>query len=676
MVNRTVSSQSRNIAIVGPASSGKTSLLESLLFVSGNITRKGSIKQGNTVGDHLPEARDRAMTVEINTAYATCNDLQFTFLDCPGSIEFAQETQNTLVGVDAAVVVCEPTVERVLTLAPILKFLDDWEIPHLVFLNKMDRANHPFMEILTAIKAVSPRPLLPQQYPLYQGQTLSGYVDLITEQAYEYHSGTVADPVAFPEDATEAEQVARDELLEGLAEFDDHLLEELLEEIKPPLAEIQADLKQDVSADLVVPVCLGIAEQNYGVRPLLSALAAEVPSPTTTAKRRGLDAEAASPTIAQVLKTYYSPQGGKLSLVRIWQGRLTDNMVLNGVRPGGMYQLLGQQQTSVPEAFAGEIVALSRLEDIPTGATLSTDEASASLPTPEKMPLVYALAITPQNRKDEVRLTEAMAKLLEEDPALSWEQNEDTQEIILWGQGEIHLKVALDRLQRKYNLSMKTGAPHVPYQETIRKGTQAHGRYKHQSGGHGAFGDVYLDIQPLSRGGGFQFDETIFGGAIPKQYIPGVATGVEEYLKQGPLGFPVVDVAVTLTDGSYHSVDSSEQAFKQAARLAMTEGMPNCEPILLEPILEIQVYAPSDFTSNVLQLVSGHRGQIMGYESCKDWLNWDQVTAYLPQREMQNFIIELRSLTLGVGYFDWQHHHFQEVPEKVTKEILAYSQAS
>jgi elongation factor G len=341
-----------------------------------------------------------------------------------------------------------------------------------------------------------------------------------------------------------------------------------------------------------------------------------------------------------------------------------------------MYQLFGQQQTSVPEAFAGEIVALSRLEGIPTGATLSTDEASASLPTPEKMPLVYALAITPKNRKDEVRLTEAMAKLLEEDPALSWEQNEDTQEIILWGQGEIHLKVALDRLQRKYNLSMKTGAPHVPYQETIRKGTQAHGRYKHQSGGHGAFGDVYLDIQPLSRGEGFQFDETIFGGAIPKQYIPGVATGVEEYLKQGPLGFPVVDVAVTLTDGSYHSVDSSEQAFKQAARLAMTEGMPNCEPILLEPILEIQVYAPSDFTSNVLQLVSGHRGQIMGYESCKDWLNWDQVTAYLPQREMQNFIIELRSLTLGVGYFDWQHHHFQEVPEKVTKEILADSQAS
>jgi len=674
-MNGNVSKRSRNIAIVGPASSGKTTLLESLLFVSGNITRKGSIKQGNTVGDNLPEARDRAMTVEINTAYTAFEDLQLTFLDCPGSIEFAQETQNALVGVDAAIVVCEPTVERVLTLAPIFKFLDDWEIPHLVFLNKMERANHPFTEILAAIKAVSPRPLLPQQYPLYQERTLLGYIDLITEQAYQYHAGTEADPVPLPESAAAEEKLARDDLLEGLAEFDDHLLEELLEEINPSLEEIKQDLKQDIGADLIVPVCFGMAEQDYGVRPLLSALVAEVPSPEMTAKRRGLDPEAASPTIAQVLKTYYSPQGGKLSLVRIWQGRLTSNLILNGVRPGGMYQLLGHEQTAVPEAFAGEIVALSRLEGIQTGETLSSGDHPDPLPTPDKMSFVYALAIAPQKRKDEVKLTEAVAKLLEEDPALTWEQAEDTQEIILWGQGEIHLKVALDRLQRKYNLSMRTDLPQVPYQETIRKASQAHGRYKHQTGGHGAFGDVYLDIQPLGRGEGFQFEETIVGGAIPKQYIPGVAVGVEEYLTQGPLGFPVVDIAVTLTNGSFHSVDSSEQAFKQAARLAMSEGMLNCEPILLEPILEIQVYAPSEFTSNVLQLVSGHRGQIMGYQSCTDWLSWDQVTAYLPQAQMQNFIIELRSLTLGVGFFDWQPHHFQEVPEKITQEVLASRQA-
>lgn len=673
-MNDNLSKRSRNIAIVGPASSGKTTLLESLLFVSGNITRKGSIKQGNTVGDNLPEARDRAMTVEVNTAYTTFEDLQLTFLDCPGSIEFAQETQNVLVGVDAAIVVCEPTVERVLTLAPILKFLDDWEIPHMVFLNKMERANHPFPEILAAIKAVSPRPLLPQQYPLYQEQTLVGYIDLITEQAYKYHAGTVADPVTLPANVAEEEQLARDDLLEGLAEFDDHLLEELLEEINPSLEEIKQDLKQEISADLIVPVCLGMAEQDYGVRPLLSALVAEVPSPEITAKRRGLDPETDSPTIAQVLKTYYSPQGGKLSLVRIWQGRLTSNLTLNGVRPGGMYQLLGQEQTSVLEAFAGEIVALSRLEGIETGATLSSGDNPDPLPTPEKMPFVYALAIAPQKRKDEVKLTEAVTKLLEEDPALNWEQTKETQEIILWGQGEIHLKVALDRLQRKYNLSMQTHLPQVPYQETIRKGSQAHGRYKHQSGGHGAFGDVHLNIEPLSRGEGFQFAETIVGGAIPKQYIPGVAAGVEEYLTQGPLGFPVVDLAVTLTNGSFHSVDSSEQAFKQAARLAMSEGMPNCDPVLLEPVLEVQVYAPTEFTSNVLQLVSGHRGQIMGYQSCADWLNWDQVSAYLPQAQMQNFIIELRSLTLGVGFFDWQPDHFQEVPEKITQEVLASRQ--
>ncbi|MDR9402418.1 MAG: elongation factor G [Halothece sp. Uz-M2-17] len=674
-MNGKVSRNFCNIAIVGPASSGKTTLLESLLFVSGAIKRKGNIKQGNTVGDNLPEARDRAMTVEINTAYTTIDDLQLTFLDCPGAIEFAQETQNALVGVDAAIVVCEPTVERVLTLAPILKFLDDWEIPHFIFLNKMDRANHSFTEILTAIKAVSPRPLLPQQYPLYQGQTLLGFIDLITEQAYQYHAGTVADPVEIPATVAAEEKLARDDLLEGLAEFDDHLLEELLEDINPSLEEIRKDLKEDISSDLIVPVCFGIAEQDYGIRPLLSTLVSEIPASEVTTTRRGIDPKAESPTIVQVLKTYYSPQGGKLSLIRIWQGRLTSNMTLNGVRPGGMYRLLGQDLQAILEAFAGDIVALSRLEGIQTGETLSSDSDPESLPTPEKMSLVYALAISTKNRKDEVKLTAAVAKLLEEDPALSWEQNGDTQEILLWGQGDIHLQVALDRLHRKYNLSMTTQSPHVPYRETIRQETQAHGRYKHQTGGHGAFGEVYLDIQPLPRGEGFQFQETIVGGAIPKQYISGVQTGVEEYLNQGPLGFPVIDIAVTLTNGSFHSVDSSEQAFKQAARIAMSEGMPNAEPILLEPILEIKVYAPSDFTSNVLQLVSGHRGQIMGYQSCTDWLNWDEVTAYLPQAEMQNFIVELRSLTLGVGFFNWQPHHLQEVPEKNTQQVLANLEA-
>ncbi|MBP5976836.1 elongation factor G [Brasilonema sp. CT11] len=669
-MNEKVKSGSRNVAIVGPYLSGKTTFLESLLFVTGAITRKGSVKDGNTVGDSAAESRDRHMSVEVSAASTKYNDIRFTFIDCPGSVEFAQETYNALMGVDAAIVVCEPITDRVLTLAPLFKFLDDWEIPHLVFVNKMDRANINVLDTLHALKAVSSRPLVAHQYPIMRGEQLMGFIDLVSEQAYKYHAGAPADPIPFPEELKEQEHTARAEMLEALADFDDHLLEELLEDIEPPQEEILKDLKMELGADLVVPVFFGVAEQDYGVRPLLEALLREAPEPETTAERR-LKVKKGDSPVAQVLKTYYTPQGGKLSLVRVWRGKLTDGIVLNGVRAGGLYRLMGQQQQSINEACVGEIVAISRLEGIKTGDTLSCEQLTTGLPKAGQLEPVYALAITPEKRNDEVKLSSAITKLLEEDCSLAWEQHGDTHEVILWGQGEIHLQVALDRLRRKYNLPMTTHLPQVPYKETIRKpASSIHGRYKHQSGGHGQFGDVYLDIQPLSRGEGFNFKETIVGGVVPRQYIPGVEIGVREFLSHGPLGFPVVDVAVTLTNGSYHTVDSSEQAFKQAARLAMQTGMPKCEPTLLEPIIRVQVSTPNEFTAKVLQLVTGRRGQILGYEGVHDWQGWDCVIAYLPQAEMQNFIVELRSLTLGVGSFHWEYDHLQEVPDRIADRIL------
>jgi elongation factor G len=670
-MNRKLLENTRNVAIVGPYSSGKTTLLESLLFLSGTITRKGSIKEGNTVGDSSAEAKERQMSVEVAAANAHYNEINFTFLDCPGSIEFAQETYNALVGAGAAVVVCEPVIDRVLTLAPLFKFLDDWEIPHIVFINKMDRAQDNFMEILYALKEVSSRPLVPQQYPIFSNDNLAGYIDLVTEQAYHYDRGQTVKPVPLPQHLQEEEKLARTEMLETLANFDDRLLEELLEEVEPPQDEIRQDLKQELSADLIVPVFFGIAEKDIGIIPLLDALIEEAPNPSVTSERRGLQSKEDGEAIVQVLKTYYTPQGGRLSLIRIWQGQLNDGAVLNGVRSSGIYRMLGQQTEPINRANVGEIVAVGRLEGIKTGQTISTGNAVVPLPQADHTIPVYALAVVPDNRNDEVKLSSAINKLLDEDPSLHWEQHGDTHEVILWGQGEIHLQVALDRLRRKYNLPMSTHLPHIAYKETIRKQTNSHGRYKHQSGGHGAFGDVYLDIKPRSRGEGFQFHETIVGGVVPKQYIPGVETGVREYLIHGPLGFPVVDIDVTLTNGSYHSVDSSEQAFKQAARLAMTEGMQKCDPILLEPVISIKVSAPSEFTSKVLQLVTGRRGQILGYEGVSDWKGWDTVSAYLPQAEMQNFIIELRSLTMGVGFFSWEYDHLQEVPEKITATVLA-----
>ncbi|NCR54950.1 MAG: elongation factor G [Microcystis aeruginosa L211-07] len=670
-MNQSIGANTRNVALVGPYSSGKTSLLESLLFVTGAITRKGKISDRNTVGDSSTQARDRQMSVEVSVAHSQYQDLNFTFLDCPGSIEFASETYNALVGAGAAIIVCEPVVDRVLTLAPLLKFLDDWEIPHLIFINKMDRCNSHFNEVLQALKSVSSRPLVPQQYPIRQNNEIIGFIDLINEQAYHYHANSPADPVALPDHLKEEEQIARQEMLETIAEFDDHLLEELLEDINPSREEILQDLKQELGADQIVPVFFGMAERDYGVRHLLTALVEETPAPTITANRRGLDPSADGDAVVQILKTYFTPQGGRLSLGRIWQGTLNDGMALNGVRIGGIYRLMGQQQQPLQQAQAGEIVALGRLEGIATGDVVSSGSQKPALPKGLQLKPVFALAIAAANRKDEVKLSSALTKLIEEDPSLHWEQHGDTKEVILWGQGEIHLQVALDRLARKYNLPMTTHLPQVPYKETIKTSTKSHGRYKHQTGGHGAFGDVYLDIKPLPRGEGFQFHETIVGGVVPKQYIPGVETGVREYLGHGPLGFPVVDIDVTLTDGSYHSVDSSEQAFKQAARLAMTEGLPKCHPVLLEPILSVTVLAPSEYTAKVLQLISGKRGQIQGFEASGEWKGWDQVTAHLPQAEMHDFIVELRSLTMGVGFFQWDEDHLQEVPDKLRDAVLA-----
>lgn len=669
-MSENVLSGTRNVAIVGPYLSGKTTLLESLLSVTGGITRKGRVMDRNTVGDGTPEARDRQMSVEVNAASTEYGGVRFTFLDCPGSIEFVQETLNALIGVDAVVVVCEPVSDRVLTLAPLFKFLDDWQIPHLVFINKMDRADVDFNQVLQALKKVSSRPLVAHQYPIGSGEKLVGFIDLVTEQAYHYHPGAPADPVPLPESLKDQEKAARYEMLETLANFDDHLLEELLEELEPPQEEILQDLKMELGADQIVPVFIGIADRDFGVRPLLQALVRESPEPETTAEHRGLDPRSTVP-LAQVLKTYYTPQGGKLSLVRVWQGTLSDGMLLNGVRIGGLYRLMGQQQQNVTSASAGEIVALGRMEGIKTGDILTTNGASTNLATMEQLTPVFALAIAAEKRSDEVKLTGALTKLLEEDPSLAWEQHGDTHEIILWGQGDIHLQVAMDRLNRKYNLPMKTHPPQVPYKETIRKtATAIHGRYKRQTGGHGQFGDVYLDIKPLSRGEGFNFDEKIVGGVVPRQYIPAVEHGVREYLTHGPLGFPVVDLAVTLTNGSYHSVDSSEQAFKQAARIAMQEGLLKCEPTLLEPILNVTISVPTDFTSKVLRLVSGRRGQILGYDAKADWTGWDEVVAYIPQAEMHDLIVELRSLTMGVGFFKWESDHLQEVPEKLAERLL------
>ena len=665
----------RCVALVGSYLSGKTTLLESLLYACGAVPRKGTVKEGNTIGDSVPEARARQMSTELSVASAEFLGDPWIFIDCPGSIELVQETFNALMAVDAAIVVCESEIDRAITVAPILKFLEDHGIPHCLFINKMDTATASVAEVIEALQAVSSLPLVLRQVPIRDGEHVTGYVDLASERAYEYKPGEASDLIGLPDSMVDRKDTARTELIEKLADFNDTLLEQFLEDVVPEKSEIYDDLAKDMAQCLIVPVLLGAGLGDHGVRRLLKLLRHEVPHATVTAAKRGV--APAGDTLAQVFKTNFVPHAGKLSLVRVWRGEIKDGMTLNGARVAGLFRLQGHNIDKTDSAGIGDVVALGRMEEINTGDVLTpSGEAKDGLSWPERLTPVYALAVEAENRSDEVKLTGAIGRLAEEDPSLALEQNADTHQMLVWGQGEMHLQIAFDRMANKANLKVKSHMPRVAYKETIRKSTSQHGRFKRQTGGHGQFGDVHIDIKPLPRGSGFNFSQTISGGVVPRQYIPAVESGVKDYMNEGPLGFPVVDMAVTLTDGSYHSVDSSEMAFKQAARIAMTEGMSKCDPVLLEPIYMVRISVPSAYTSRAQRLISGRRGQFLGFDARPGWKGWDEVSANMPQSEIRDLINELRSLSLGVGTFTYQFDHLQEITGKLADQVIEQRQAT
>tara|TARA_R110002095_G_scaffold214073_1_gene205526 strand:- start:1306 stop:3321 length:2016 start_codon:yes stop_codon:yes gene_type:complete len=658
----------RSIALVGPYSSGKTTLLEAILHICGETDRKGSVTAGTSCGDSSKEARERQMSVEVNAAHANYLGDEFTILDCPGSVEFFQECENALAGVDAAVVVCEPDSERVLTLSPLLKCLQEKGLPTFIFVNKMDKAYGSVHDLFNSLQAVADRALVLRQVPIFKDDIITGYVDLASERAYVYKEGEASRIIDLPPEMAEEEGTSRFEMLEKLADFDDHLMEELLEDIEPEREEIYALLQNDLCEGLVTPVFLGSAENDNGVRRLLKALRHEVPEASVAAVRNGFDPASGEP-VAQILKTYMSAQGGKLSLGRIWSGEIKDGDSLFAGRIGGLYRLQGGKSEKLAKAGPGDIVAFGRLDEAQTGDILMKDK-TVSLSQDAMLAPVYSFALVPENRDDEVKLSAALAKVLEEDNSLKAEHKQETQELLLWGQGEIHLNVALDRMRSKYGISVNSRRPKVAYREAIRKAAKQHARYKKQSGGHGQFGDVHIEIKPLPRGSGFNFEEKIVGGSVPKQYIPAVENGVKEYLVEGPLGFPVVDVSVTLFDGQFHSVDSSENSFRSAARIAMSEGMPKCDPVLLEPIYKVEIAMPSEHTSRVNSIVSSRRGQILGFDARDGWDGWDMLVAMIPESEVHDLIVDLRSVTLGIGTYRSEFDHLQELTGQNAEKVL------
>jgi len=662
----------RCIALIGPYLSGKTTLLEAILARTGAISRQGTVTDQNTIGDASEEARNHAMSVEVNVAQAEFLGDTYTFIDCPGSLEFQHDTTAALTACDAAVVVCEADDKKVPALQLMLKQLEDRGIPYFLFLNKIDKAEGRVRDILPMLQPATTKPLVLRQIPIWEGEIVTGFVDLALERAFVYREHETSEVIDIPSDISEREKEARFNMLEQLADYDDELMEQLLEDIDPPRDKVFDDLSQELRQGDICPVFLGSAENGNGILRLLKALRHEAPAIEQTVERLGVTG--AEPC-AQVLKTFHTEHGGKLTVARIMAGEFSDGTSVycgdRDERISGTFTLLGQDPVNGAQAVPGATVAFGRLESIKTGDTLSTKKgASINIETPASSAPVLGLAISAAERKDEVKMTESINKIIEEDPSLSLAHNQELGELVLWGQGEMHLRVALERLKRKYNISARTRPRQVPYKETIKKSAEIRGRHKKQSGGHGQFGDVVIDIKPLPRGAGFEFSDTITGGVVPKQYIPSVETGVREYLGCGPLGFPIVDVGVCLKDGSYHSVDSSDQAFKTAGSLAMREGMPQCSPVLLEPVMAVEIAVPSDATARINQIISGHRGQILGFDARPDWPGWDLVQAHMPEAELQELIIELRSATSGVGTFTATFDHLSELTGRLAQQVM------
>jgi elongation factor G len=665
---------------LGPFQSGKTTLLEAILLRTGAIQRQGTIEAGTTVGDASRESRHHHMSVELSVATTTFMGDTYTFVDCPGSVEFIHDMRAVLPFVDAAVVVCEADEKKVPQLQLILRELEDLKIPRFLFLNKIDKADKRIRDTVSFLQPASRVPLLLRQIPIWSGDIITGFTDLALERAFVYKEHAPSEIIELKGDELNREKDARFTMLETLADHDDELMEQLLEDIPPPRDRIFDDLTKELRDGLVCPVLVGTATRTNGVLRLLKALRHEAPTVAKTIGRLGI--KPGPDPVVHVIKTWHTSHGGKMSVVRVLNGQVGDGTTFitperEAGRVAGVFKHMGQATEKRGPAQAGETVALGKLDHATTGDTLTAGkQAHPQLAKVTPMTPVLAIAVAAKERKDDVKLGQALTRLLEEDPSLTIIHNPEAHEVVMWGQGEMHLRVATERLADRFGVPIVTRKPTVGYRETIKKGIVQRGRHKKQSGGHGQFGDVVLDIKPLPRGSGFTFAEEIKGGVVPRNYIPSVEEGVIDALKHGPLGFPVVDIAVKLIDGSYHTVDSSDMAFRIAGRLGLSEGLPQCTPVLLEPIHQVEIVCPSEATAKMNALMAGRRSQILGFDTRAGWDGWDVVRVQMPEAEIGDLIVEVRSATAGVGSFTFKFDHMAELTGRTADQIVAARKAA
>lgn len=681
----------RNVAIIAHSGAGKTSLVEAILFNSGAIDRIGNIEGGNTTTDYEPEEIARKISITSAIAYCDWKGHRINLIDTPGFINFIEDTRGCLRVSDGAVVIVSAISGVKAETEKIWKFACEFEVPRVVFINKMDKETANFYMALGELEKSFESEAVPLQIPIGEGESFKGIVDLVSMKAYKYENG-IAVETEIPSDIKNSADEYRRKLVEKIAESDDSLLEKYLEGGELSNEEIMKGIKEGSLTRRFIPVTCGAATMNIGITQLMETMLICLPSPVEMSRispikginpKDGKEVQRkpveTDPLTAYVFKTIADPYAGKLSIFRVYSGVMkADSTVLNAVtgtkeRVGQVFHLLGKKQLPVQHVGPGDIAAVVKLKDTNVGDTLCEEHHPLILEKIKFANPVISYAIAPKSKGDEEKVSTGLHKILEEDPTLHFTRDEESKEMILSGMGQVHLEVALEKLKRKFGVEVVMKTPKIPYRETIRISVKAQGKYKKQSGGRGQYGDCWIEIEPLPRGGGYEFADKIVGGVIPQQYRPAVEKGIIETMKEGILaGYPIVDMKVTLYDGSYHSVDSSEMAFKIAGSMALKKAFMDAKPVLLEPIMKVEVVVPDETLGTVIGDLNSRRGKVQGVEPQAG--GNQKIMCLVPMAEMLTYANQLQGITSGRGLYSMEFSHYEETPGHISQKIIAERQ--
>ncbi len=672
----------RNIALVAPHGAGKTSLAEALLFLNGATDKQGKVDDGSSVLDYESEEKHRRMSINSHVAFFETKTHLINLIDTPGFLNFLYETENALRVVDGAVIVVGAVGGDVAV--QVRKYWDmTGDLPKIIFINKLDRENTSLDATLGSLSKELKVKLLPLTFPIGQHHDFKGVIDVIEMKAYKYGGGANYEEIPIPEDMKEEAGSQREKVLESIAELDDELLEKYLEGEAIDEGKIIGMLHEGILGAKIFPVFIGSATHMVGINVLSDAVAKYLPSPVERKTIEGLNPvgekaerkpDEKEPFTAYIFKTVSDPYAGKISIFRVYSGSLNgDSSIYNASKRvkeklGHLHRLVGKKEYPYSPASCGDIVAVNKLKDASTGDTL-TDEAHQLVIPPVELPAaVLSYAIEPKTRNDEDKLNPSLARIAEEDPTIHYRLDEETKEFLLSGTGQSHVEVIVHKLRDVYGVNVELKKPRVPYKETVRGKAKAEGKYIKQTGGRGQYGDAWLEVEALPRGKGFEFVNNIVGGVIPKNFIPSVEKGVIEAMKKGvAAGYPVVDMKVSLFDGKYHPVDSSDIAFQIAGSMGFRKAMEGAKPVILEPVMKMDISVPDECMGDVIGDVNSRRGKVSGVDSLA---GTHVIRALIPMAEVLTYAPELRSVTSGRGTFTMDFSHYEEVPDHLTAKII------